>query len=399
LLVGTPLFGGQFPAIAPLRPWVPMLVVLVFVLLNSVPFLIAVRELLAPKDNTPLYIDMHYSKDPLFFGRKFRKLVDTNLAPLFVTPGMHSIDLSRQEYVEVSTATEIPPGLRFLHIFVGLKCLRTAAKVTFAKELYVRGRAEIGEGNEIKAVYAEDDLVLGKGVVLHRWGYSRRNIIVGGGANLGRNLASEGAMIIRPGCRFQSLYGLPICFSANGGDIGSLATRQVGEFGSHPVAASIQTEWVHSPGELFFNWIPLKSSPETGDGIEGYGDGSSWHFSQESAHLLAGSRVHCNIVSKRNLFIGEGCVMDASVKSYGAIHLRKGVVVKESLFAEGDIRIDENVQVWGNVFSQSRVTIGPGVKIGRPGSVKSVICKKGLVVDQDAVIFGYVLTEGEGMSS
>jgi len=86
-----------------------------------------------------------------------------------------------------------------------------------------------------------------------------------------------------------------------------------------------------------------------------------------------------------------------SYKSYKSIFIEKAAIIFGDIFAEGDIKIDDDCIVMGNVFSQSRVFIGNNVHISKPGTIKSIIGKKFVELGKNTVIYGYVLSEGEGI--
>lgn len=124
---------------------------------------------------------------------------------------------------------------------------------------------------------------------------------------------------------------------------------------------------------------------------------SLWKVTRTRVTLVPGTIINSNFVVRKELLIQENCKIHCTLKGYKDVFLEKNVEVQGDIFAEGDIYIGDNCTIMGNIFSQSRVFIGNGVWISRPEEIKSVIGKKRIEIGQYAVIYGYLLSEGEGI--
>jgi hypothetical protein len=69
-----------------------------------------------------------------------------------------------------------------------------------------------------------------------------------------------------------------------------------------------------------------------------------------------------------------------------------------NLFAEGDIEIGQQTRVLGTLFSQGVITLRQGAIIGTRDRIKSVIGKKGILLESGVRVYGYITTEGRGMT-
>ena len=94
--------------------------------------------------------------------------------------------------------------------------------------------------------------------------------------------------------------------------------------------------------------------------------------------------------------IARDCRLLGNIKTHGNLIIGKNVEVSGNIFADGDIEIGEGSVISGNIFSQGSVHVLAGVEIGVSGKYKSVIGKKGMALDQNVTIYGYVMTEGIG---
>jgi predicted acyltransferase (DUF342 family) len=105
-----------------------------------------------------------------------------------------------------------------------------------------------------------------------------------------------------------------------------------------------------------------------------------------------------NIVFEKSVKIGQGCIFRGAVKSYGNLDIKENVTIHGNVFADGDIRVGSGSVVRGNIFSQGSIFLAQGVRISRPKVLKSVIGKKAVNIEKGVIIYGYVATEGEGLT-
>jgi len=80
------------------------------------------------------------------------------------------------------------------------------------------------------------------------------------------------------------------------------------------------------------------------------------------------------------------------------LNIMENVTICGNVFADGDIRVGRGTIVLGNIFSQGSISLASGVKISRPNIIKSIIGKKEVTLEKDVIIYGYVSTEGVGMT-
>jgi hypothetical protein len=105
------------------------------------PFFGGWREMRVRADHLPLHINMDYLKDPRYFALSFRKFFAPFTKTLSLSAGVRELKLSRPEQVEVFTEPVKQVGAVFEHVSYAQGDFATARKVSFDKELYVRGKA------------------------------------------------------------------------------------------------------------------------------------------------------------------------------------------------------------------------------------------------------------------
>jgi len=136
-----------------------------------------------------------------------------------------------------------------------------------------------------------------------------------------------------------------------------------------------------------------------------------WIGSEENIFVGSGCNLGVRCTCEKELHIEENCVFkslyghpiitDYSVqnKCYNDVTLKENVEIDADIISDKNIILGSNCRVWGNLFCQGEITIAPGCEIGTEGIVKSVIGKKGITLEGNVKIHGYVLTEGKGITA
>jgi cytoskeletal protein CcmA (bactofilin family) len=339
-------------------------IILIFCVMTFLPFWPGLRESLWPRDEYPLPIKMHYSKDPRHLGRSFRRILFKGLGSNAAALGIRTVHLSKDETLEVQSDCRIETGLTLPHILVVQGDLQTEAMATFRKELYVAGSASIGRRCRLRSLACDANAVLGPDTRISRWIDVNGDIRVGAGSRLGVSCSCAGQLVLDHGVEFQRLFSPQITSP-------DYNERRLPEPPSvrmpRPVAAQIKTI----------------------DDVTNY--------RRRSSLLLSGTVIEQDLIVKGDLDMADGVSIHGDVRCEGRAIIGKGSVILGDVFAEGPIEVLHNAVVFGNLFSQDSVQLYPGVRIGRAGRIKSIIAKKRIVVNRDVAICGYMLTEGKGL--
>jgi predicted acyltransferase (DUF342 family) len=347
-------------------PQVIFLVFLSFAILLLIPLLPGLRELIKPKDSSPLFIKMDYFKEPRYFDRSFKKVLEDGLQNAGYTRGIKQVQLHKEETVEVCESLVIPDGRVIENILYVKSDFVSGRKVHLKKEVYVKGTAKIGEENVMRAIAGDGDITLGTKTQIIRWVGTSGNIIVEEQCRLGIHCSCDGELKIGKGCIFKALYARPI------------------------ITYDTEITEVSKEDEIESQVYDV---PEEVRNIEDM----VWYASKTFLSIPPFTNVEKDFVVKHNIILRKGCTVKGSIKSYGNVILEEGVNVNGNIFSEEEIIIGANCVVTGDIFSQNFVRIGKGFHLGKSGSgIKSIIAKKGIEITKNNVIFGYVLTEGEG---
>jgi len=347
-------------------PLVLLLIFIAFLVLLLIPLLPGLREIIKPKDASPLFIKMDYAKDPRYFDRAFKKILENALQVDTETPGIKHVRLNKDEEVELCESRFVPESSSIENILYVKKTFVTDKKVRLKKEVYVRGSSLIGEENHLRALAGDGDINIGNRTVVLRWIGTSGNIIIQDECRLGIFCSCDGELNIGKGCFFKALYGKPIM-----------------TYGT----TSIEPDRQENNQESHSQEIP-----EEVRSIEDL----VWYSSAKYLSIPTGTKVEKDFVVKHNLILRKSCFVKGSLKAYGNIILEEGVTVDGNIFSEQEIIIGPDCTVTGDIFSQGYVQVGHGFYLGKTASIKSLIGKKGVQLTGKVVIYGYVLTEGQG---
>lgn len=331
-----------------------LFIFLVFFILLLIPFIPGIIELLRPKDALPLFINMDYSKDPRYFCRSFKKMLK-NVIPADASSGIREVTLSKNEKVEIAHSKRILVGEEVNHILFIIGDLVSEDKARFNKEVYVKGDAVIGSNNTLRALACDGRLSISSKMKIIRWIDAEGMVEVNDNCNLGISASSGDEFRIGKGCRFRRLYGMPITtYSANDNDHG------------------------HCPG---------KEEISDNTGI----------VNKDRLIIPPITRVEKDIIVKKDLQVMRGALVLGNIKTYRDLIIEEDVNISGNLFSDGDIEIGEGTTISGDIFSQGTITIKKRVRIGNAGKIKSVIGNKGIILGQNVMIYGYIMTEGSGI--
>ncbi len=322
-----------------------------FLLLLALPFLPGIMELRQPQDNRALSINMDYSKDPRYFGNSFKGILKRALQTQGLSEGIRQISLSKEETVEIVSKTEIPAGNKVDHLIVVTGDFMSQADVTLNKEIYVEGRASIGEKNIVRALAAEGRVSLASKTRVIRWIDAEGEFTAERSCELGWSISSAKRLKLGPDCRFRRLYGIPV-LTHNASKDQEISEADLKYVNIEETAFISDKDWTIIP-------------PHT--------------------------KLDKTLICKQNLRIKRNCILHKDVKTYKKLVVEEGVRIKGNVFAENGISTGPFVRIFGNVFSQETISLGTGTKIGCVDVLKSVVARGEIICDRSVVIYGYIV--------
>jgi predicted acyltransferase (DUF342 family) len=334
-----------------------LIVFILFLLLLILPFLPGIIELLRKDDAEPLFIHMDYAKDPRYFGKSFKYILRQAAAGVTVGPEIRDLQLSKQEKAQITESLVVSVNREIDHLLYIQGNLVTRDHACLTKGAYVTGDVSLGVNNTIHILVADGNIAVAAGTKFGRWLDADGTIAVEENCNLGICASSGDKLYLDQNCIFRRLFGMPII---------------TGDVHTSMAAALPKAEF-----------IPLTPA----------------FVRKKDSEIPAGTVIDKHMVFTRDVNIGRDAILMGDVKSYGNIVIEDNVTIYGNIFADGDIYIGSGAKIGGNVFSQEAVYIAKQVVISRPDVIKSVVGKKTVSIEQNVTIYGYVTTEGDGITA
>jgi len=342
-----------------------IILIFVFLLLIILPFIPAFRELLHPKDNKPLLINQDYVRDPKFFEKSFMEeikpyLDNTEQSAKGVILFKNQVPIDYHKDLSIADSTKTG------HVLIISNNFKSGNRAAYSQPVYVKGNAEIGVDNEFDILKVHGNVKLGKDCSITKWMSSDGNITAGDSVQLGKRVTCDNTLQINKGCQFSNLYAMPI--------------------------ATYEADFNQSLDST----TPVELPDEKIDNNKQVTD-FNWYISKSFISIPPYSVVNNSMIIKSDLVIRQGVVVNGDLKVYGKVAIEKGVRIYGELICEKDVVVGEDSFIRENLFSQSQIYLKKGVRIGMPGKHKTAIGKKGIKIEKNVLVYGSLMTAGQGM--
>lgn len=326
---------------------------IIFVAILLFPFLMACFVKYDDGRETSLIVRNDNVKNPRYFSKSFKGKIKEALA-----------DRTSEWYVKLSKAEEILVWKRNAKYDKKLDKLIVITddteiddKNTFLKEIYAKDNVKFGVKNKIRALAGDKDVRLGEKTTIYRWVDAEETLVAEKFSKLGVSATAGERLIVEPQCQFGRLFAPRV-----------------------EIKNSILMVQETDKEEVIVNRIaPLYKK-----------------IQRDIECVEDGEELRKTVITRKKFVVGAGAVIYGDIKSDQTVHIKKGAIVTGNVFAENAIVIEDGARVFGNVFGNENVYIGPNVRIGITGRIKSVVSREDMVIAEGAVIFGYIGTEKKG---
>ena len=285
--------------------------------LFCIPLLPALMELRSKKDVLPLGITPEHTGNVRHFAERFRA------AMADVEAQGAAGDVQRHAGSAPGEARLAFQGAGEAHVLVFDNTFTMPDQVNVEGDIHARDCLTTGRASRIRAILAEDRLILAWGTVLMRWGHARRIEAREHCMIMGR-LSADEQILLRAGSSFHRMNAPTIVFGYT-----PASPWDAPEDVARP---SIGTRQLYN-GDL---------------------------------ELEAGSRIHAHLVVRGKLRVGRGSWVRGSVKSHGDTELEDGVRITGSLICGGSLKIGAACCIRGPVVSEGTLDIARATEIGTP---------------------------------
>lgn len=307
-----------------------LLILLLFVGLMALPFIPGVLFLRRRTDDKPLRVDPEYTRDPLFFGEQMRARYEQAL-------GSAAPESQLQDNAQMAEP-----------LLVAGETL-SGAGVSLT-EGYLQGGGQLGPGNRVSALVADQSLSTGPGLKVERFMDVRGDLTTAEGSNLGLSAAATGQLALAPATRFQRLYGKPVLTTG----------------------------------------LPQTVTSE----LPSVGDQYLW--ARDALRIPKNQVLAGGIICHGTLYLGEDSTVLGDVKVYGDLHMLRGARIDGNVVVRGDIYMHSGNHIHGHVHTEKNLWVGPHSTLGREEVQLSFYVAGRTTLASGVRIYGYLVADRGG---
>lgn len=336
------------------------MIVFIFIFVGLLLFPIILATYICKKVKPgSLFIQQNRTRDPRYFGKSFSNMIRREFE--HVTEG--KIHLSKDEEVYISNGEKFQDSTCEKLVIARENVFTTKENMIFFKEVYAAQNACFSASNQIRAAFAEGDMILGYQSEIIRWVDAVGSLAIYDNCQLGISATSAKMMSIGKNCSFRRLYAPVILFGQYPEGITQATMTE------HRIAYRLK---VQRNKEMNIGYITDDMIDE--DGV-----------------------VPFSVITNKNLTITDNLIVQGDISSDKGVRLCDGAVVCGNVFAEKDIVLGPGSCILGNVFTQGNIILQDGAVVGRRENLSSVIARENIEIEGKACVFGYVGCEGEGI--
>jgi cytoskeletal protein CcmA (bactofilin family) len=320
--------------------------------LMLLPFAPAWREWRRPTDVEPLSVPPDGSQDPFFHARRLRERMA--LAREQGAGGFLPID-----EVDPLDDSDKPADLPIL----AARAVRTLGAVQTSRALYATDDLDLRGGAVLSQVLAEGRLDLGPSSRVTGWAHAGKELQLGENSVAAQRVSSEGVLRLARGCCFERVHAPEVRFGEPREAARAPAELAQGDFSQLPGASRRGEALVRVEGDC--------TLPER-------------------------TRFRGSLVVTGVLVIGDGSVIEGSVKARKGIQVGRGARGTGSVVCENGLHVLRDARIEGPLVSETHLLIGAGARLGRPHAL-STVSASALIVEEGVVAHGTVWARRAGV--
>ncbi|NIC40884.1 polymer-forming cytoskeletal protein [Aquabacterium sp. A08] len=282
------------------------------------PFVPAWREWRQPSDCTALRVSANLTSDTRYLAQQFRAQIEARLAA--GAPQVHG-----------GADTFNGPGLRPI---ISTQALRLRADTIIHTPLYAAADVEAAARTELRELLCVGSLTLGPHSRISGWAHADQEAVLGDACLAVRRLSSGVSINLGIRCCFERLHAPTL------------------RFGHVPVSTAAP----HDPGQATLHMLRRIPGAQRWSNdawrIDGDCDIPAWH------HFIG------SLVVTGTLRVGEGALIEGSVKAHKGIHVGAGAQITKAVVCEGAIHLERNAMVGGPLVSETHVLLLNRARVG-----------------------------------
>ncbi len=295
-----------------------LLFALVCGVLLLLPFVPAWREWRHPSDCSPLRVSANLTSDTRYLAQQFRAQIEARLAS--VAPQGHG-----------SASTVDGPVLRPI---ISTQALRLRADTIIHTPLYAAADVQAAARTELRELLCVGSLTLGPHSRISGWAHADQEAALGDACVAARRLSSGVSIDLGVRCCFERLHAPTLRF----GHLSAFVASPQG------------------PGQATRHL--LRRIP----GAERWGN-DAWRIDGD-CDIPAWHNFIGSLVVTGTLRVGEGALIEGSVKAHKGIHIGAGAQITKAVICEGAIHLERTATVGGPLVSEAHVLLLSRARVG-----------------------------------
>lgn len=334
------------------------------------PLLPALRELVRPTDVLPLKVVDRSSGYVAFFARNFRRYLERQVLGLplearagdffgHLPDGTPFLRVHQQSDAIAREAREV---LQNQLVVIDTPATLEGGE-TFLMELYARAPLTGGPGAVYRAVYAEQELVLGERSAVLRWAHANGRLTVGDHSTLHGRLSSDESICLGSGVELERV-GAPVI--------------TVGEPTDLPPDL---------PARLPLCPLPERAS-RIGNLVRIEGDFT----------VVEGTRIEGALVVAGELRLGVGAVVEGGVKAHGNLVMGAESQIRGAAVTRRALTLGPAAWIAGPAIAEERISVGRSALIGGPG-IPATAAAPFIELASGATVYGQISAMGGARTS
>ena len=340
------------------------------------PILPAVIELIARTDVAPLRVIQEYDTDITHFAYGFKNYLEKNFGSFFAAARTSEFAFQEGVLRDGTNFQVVQTGgaPSFAHkeitksntnkLILSFSPLELPERMLFETEVYSHASIKTGAFSHFRALLAEEAIELGERCSIMRWVHSGTNLSIGSGSTVFGRASALQSITVGDNTHFERMNAPKIVFG-------------------HQLSVP-----AFNTGGL----VEILNLPNVKDVYE-----RRWVI-HGNVEVPEQSLFNGDLISMKNMEIGNGTHITGSLKSNKDMHIGSGVRIDGAVFSTGNLYIESGCQIAGPVVAERVLMVERGTTIGSPLVLTTVSAPK-IIVGTGVTMHGTIWADESAMVS
>ncbi len=328
-------------------------------LMTILPFIHIISVIRKKKDVSPLNIDLEYSKTPRYIDENFTKNFHQKYTRESLLKDIVHIDPALGEIKVIHQ--DLPEKIESKGSLYILDNIRIPAETVVKHMIIAEKSIDLSPKCKAYAIKGAHDITLGENCIINKWIDAKGKIIISENSIIDIACASK-SIIMKKGVIFKRVLG-------------------------HPIQTSEKIKIFNSKNKI---------DPEK-ELFHANINQNLLYFFEKNASISEGDTIDTSIVSRHDLKLEKNVCIIGDIKSNSTLDIEEGCVIYGNIFTEKDLNISRNCFIYGNILAHKNIYISKGTQIGTKKYPKSIISHEEISIEEDVILFNYILAVKKGV--